>query len=318
MKAPSKDTLLPVVPPTPVCAVAKLLTHALSIKQDLFNNDDDDATGLPDPENPDDDPFVDWLETVHEEVEPVDDSIRDGKGASGEVDQSEAADGPCAPASSSRDGTLGMEAAIKEAVKMLQKSSLFLCMKSSSAPLELKVNAHIPMPERLHLRQRTIELQAANILNEDEKKRKGKGKGKLVGDGLPVLLTSDEFYERVVEFEKAQIQKERGKEERAANKESLQKELEEWKVLVEEREEWIKNRRLAWAKEKEDHAAGKAKWALNKKAGKVKGKFTKPTPKLGPIPKPKLQTSIVDDEAELDVADGDEGQRKNDDSDDSE
>ncbi|KAF8906161.1 hypothetical protein CPB85DRAFT_1314271 [Mucidula mucida] len=360
MKAPSKDTSLeaslPVVPPTPVRAVAKLLTHALSIKQDLFNNDDDDTTGLPDSENPDDDPFVDWLETVHEEVEPVDDSIRDGEGASGEVDQSEAADGPCAPASSSRDGTLGMEAAIKEAVEMLQKSSLSLCMKSSSAPLELKVNAHIPMSstdadalaimpktaneiqseaERLHLRQRTVELQAANILNEvyckslreqlafqDEKKRKGKGKGKLVGDGLPVLLTSDEFYERVVEFEKAQIQKERGKEERAANKESLQKELEEWKVLVEEREEWIKNRRLAWAKEKEDHAAEKAKWALNKKAGKVKGKFTKPTPKLGPlpdvIPKPKLQTSIADDEAELDVADGDEGQRGNDDSDDSE
>ncbi|KAF8869294.1 hypothetical protein CPB85DRAFT_1184121, partial [Mucidula mucida] len=80
--------------------------------------------------------------------------------------------------------------------------------------------------EQLHLCQRTIELQAANILNEvyckslrkrlafqDEKKRKGKGKGKLVGDGLLVLLTSDEFYERVVEFEKAQIQKERGKEE---------------------------------------------------------------------------------------------------------
>ncbi|KAF8869443.1 hypothetical protein CPB85DRAFT_1358166 [Mucidula mucida] len=189
--------------------------------------------------------------------------------------------------------------------------------------------------ERLHLCQRTVELQAANILNEvyckslrerlafqDEKKRKGKGKGKLVGDGLPVLLTSDEFYERVVEFEKAQIQKERGKEECAVNKESLQKELEEWKVLVEEREEWTKNRRLAWAKEKEDHAAEKAKWALNKKAGKVKGKFTKPTPKLGPlpavIPKPKLQTSIADDEAELDVADGDEGQRGNDDSDDSE
>ncbi|KAL6303708.1 hypothetical protein BKA93DRAFT_693748, partial [Sparassis latifolia] len=65
-----------------------------------------------------------------------------------------------------------------------------------------------------YFRQRTLELQATNVLNEvycktlreqlafaEEKKKQLKGKGKLVGDGLPVLLSGDWFYEHIVEFE---------------------------------------------------------------------------------------------------------------------
>ena len=57
-----------------------------------------------------------------------------------------------------------------------------------------------------------INLQAASIPNEayckrlcgqllfqEGKKAKGKMKGKLMGDGLLVLLTEDEFFEKVVE-----------------------------------------------------------------------------------------------------------------------
>jgi hypothetical protein len=40
--------------------------------------------------------------------------------------------------------------------------------------------------------------------NYEKKKADGKGKGKLMGDGLPQLLSGDEFYERVVEFMKEQ------------------------------------------------------------------------------------------------------------------
>ena len=61
-----------------------------------------------------------------------------------------------------------------------------------------------------------IRLQAANILNKayggvlrgqldhyEEKASEGKekGKGKLMGNSLPCLLSGDEFYGRVVEFD---------------------------------------------------------------------------------------------------------------------
>ncbi|KZP27717.1 hypothetical protein FIBSPDRAFT_669621, partial [Athelia psychrophila] len=64
------------------------------------------------------------------------------------------------------------------------------------------------------LRLRVINLQASSILNEGywerlrgqlafqkDKKAGRKKKGKLMGDGLPVLLTRDVFFEKVVEAE---------------------------------------------------------------------------------------------------------------------
>ncbi len=69
--------------------------------------------------------------------------------------------------------------------------------------------------------QRLMELQATNILNEiyckalykqlafhNKNKKKAGSKGKLMGDGLPVLLTGDFFYKCVVEFEAEQRRKE--------------------------------------------------------------------------------------------------------------
>lgn len=69
------------------------------------------------------------------------------------------------------------------------------------------------------LQKRCVELQALNILNElycgklhgqlahrEETKEKGKGKGKLMGDGLPCMLTDDDFYEKVVVHEDGQKQ----------------------------------------------------------------------------------------------------------------
>ncbi|TFK17584.1 hypothetical protein FA15DRAFT_577952, partial [Coprinopsis marcescibilis] len=64
------------------------------------------------------------------------------------------------------------------------------------------------------LKQRVVELQASNILNEaycnklrfqlamkeEKSKAKGQKKGKLMGDGLPRMLTSDKFHEQVVQF----------------------------------------------------------------------------------------------------------------------
>jgi hypothetical protein len=79
----------------------------------------------------------------------------------------------------------------------------------------------------LYLKCRLLELQAGGILNElycnvlrgqlthhENKKNAPKGKGWLVGDGMPHLLSGDEFYEKVVEFTKEQEKTEREKEAR--------------------------------------------------------------------------------------------------------
>ncbi|KIJ63711.1 hypothetical protein HYDPIDRAFT_49718, partial [Hydnomerulius pinastri MD-312] len=67
------------------------------------------------------------------------------------------------------------------------------------------------------LKQCLIASQAATILNEmycsklrgqlahyEDKKHKGVGKGKVLGDGLPRLLSGKEFFQKVVKFEEAQ------------------------------------------------------------------------------------------------------------------
>lgn len=93
------------------------------------------------------------------------------------------------------------------------------------------------------LLNRTIELQASNILNEaycgklkrhlahqeNKMKDKGKGKGTLVGDGLPRVLTGDAFYEAVVEFKKAKAAEERDAETKKDARAVYAAALKEWK-----------------------------------------------------------------------------------------
>ncbi|KAF8995505.1 hypothetical protein BDQ17DRAFT_1211977, partial [Cyathus striatus] len=62
-----------------------------------------------------------------------------------------------------------------------------------------------------NLQGRLVHAQASNLLNEmyckkvqvelasKENKKKKKGLGKLMGDGLPRMLSGDEFYQKVVE-----------------------------------------------------------------------------------------------------------------------
>jgi hypothetical protein len=91
------------------------------------------------------------------------------------------------------------------------------------------------------LLNRTIELQASNMLNEaycgklkrhlanQENKKKDKGKGTLVGDGLPRVLTGDAFYEAVVEFKKAKAAEERDAETKKDARVVYAATLKEWK-----------------------------------------------------------------------------------------
>jgi hypothetical protein len=98
------------------------------------------------------------------------------------------------------------------------------------------------------LKLRLIDLQAANILNEaycsrirgqlahkEEKGKQIKGKGKLVGDGLPCLLSGDVFYEKVVDAEVGQRREEHEKVARKELREDRAGLLVEWKKQQEKR-----------------------------------------------------------------------------------
>ena len=167
----------------------------------------------------------------------------------------------------------------------------------------------------------TFELQAANILNEaytdrlvkklaaqEEKRAKKKKKTtRLVGDGLPRLLTGDEFYEMAKgkkrEAEVAARQKEVRKDGRAAYKVAIER----WKLAEQERKDAKVLANAAFQK-------AVAAWEMKRDAAKRKGsRFTDLKPKRAVQPaalaRPKLKDFLEgggDDEAADDDADDDE------------
>ncbi|TFY64070.1 hypothetical protein EVJ58_g2863 [Rhodofomes roseus] len=123
-------------------------------------------------------------------------------------------------------------------------------------------------------KSRTMELQAANILNKaycktmqeqlefQEKKKQRRGKGKLLGDGLPVLLSGDAFFQRVAELKMV--------------RESIQVAMVEYRKQVEQRKQWIAVRQSQWEEEQ---------WGADKAAAKtMKQKFNQPKLLLGRLP----------------------------------
>ena len=167
--------------------------------------------------------------------------------------------------------------------------------------------------------QHIIELQAANVLNEvycnklrfqlaakeEKQKGKGKGKGKLMGDGLPKMLTGDEFYEKVVEFSEWKRQEAAHKQSQTELRGKWQVALKEWEaneVMRKEENEDIKERNKNSLKVWQDSkkAATRAKW-----------RFSQPKPtseKLIPQPlKPHLKDfKAVEDAAGSDSGAGDD------------
>ncbi|KAK0462758.1 hypothetical protein IW261DRAFT_1293832, partial [Armillaria novae-zelandiae] len=149
------------------------------------------------------------------------------------------------------------------------------------------------------LRRRAIELQAANVLNEaycavlqeqlafkEEKGKKKTASGRLMGDGMPVLLTGDDFYERVVQWEKSQEEAAAAKTNRKAAKVMRDSRLADWIKKCDERTAEIKRIEERWEKAKEEWNEEKEKWKRDKTAGlNVPAHVAKLKPKQGPLPK---------------------------------
>jgi hypothetical protein len=172
-------------------------------------------------------------------------------------------------------------------------------------------------------RRRILELQAASVLNEaffqqvqerlnqKEAKKGEKGtKGRLMGDGMPVLLTSDEFYEKVVEFEAETRRKEQEKLERAEARKELSGQLAEWKKQEDERKEANQRQRDTYKAAVQNWEEARARWQERKSTGKVTGAFKQKKPLQGPlrkpIPKPKKSDFIVEDDEDSYEADSED------------
>ena len=184
---------------------------------------------------------------------------------------------------------------------------------------------HEAESRNVHAEIHAFELQASNILNEayTERLRKaleakeekwGEKKGiKLVGDGLPKLLSSDEFYELAQDKEKEVCEVSRLKEARKEGWVAYDAAVEEWAMADKER----KDERGAI---KANNTKTKAAWDKRKAAAVKKNKkFTEPKLKSMPLPKaiprPKLKDFLDSrggvvsaDKAEDNAgSDGDEG-----------
>ena len=118
-----------------------------------------------------------------------------------------------------------------------------------------------------------------------------------MGDGLPILLSDDMFYEKVVEFEARQHWEAQEKEAKKQGREALVGALLEWKREEEARKTRNKGRR-------EMHQKAVAVWEDEKKTAKAAKKvFKKLKPKQesleSPIPRPKV-TDLPDGHDEED------------------
>lgn len=146
--------------------------------------------------------------------------------------------------------------------------------------------------ENSNLKNRVITLQASNILNEtyctklqfqlaakESKGTKSKGKGKLMGDGLPKMLSGDEFFERVVEFTAWQDEEEIRREQKNHIHTLWKNAEKEWEA---ERDQIKKENDLHDARNK----SAKAKWKRAQAAAKRARKSFK---EAKPIKEPKLK-----------------------------
>ncbi|KAL0566175.1 hypothetical protein V5O48_015843 [Marasmius crinis-equi] len=115
---------------------------------------------------------------------------------------------------------------------------------------------------------------------QEEAKKRASASNQLMGDGLPRLLTCEDFVKRVKAFAAAAKEKERGLKERRASKQEVKEAQKEYDTLVAQRKRENQKAHDLWV-------ADKDLWAEEKRKA---GKATRPQPlwrnfKLPPIPK---------------------------------
>lgn len=141
-------------------------------------------------------------------------------------------------------------------------------------------------------------LRGQLFAKETNSKRK-KGGGKLLGDGLPRCLTADDFFAKVQEFVEKQAQDEVARARRKEDRGHHTAALANWKRLEDER----KKRESVKSKE---YAEATEQWKAEKllaRAEKRKPRLQKPVRALQEpaIPKPLRPSEVADDLEEFDI-----------------
>lgn len=133
----------------------------------------------------------------------------------------------------------------------------------------------------------------------EESQKNPKAKGRLLGDGLPRLLTGDEFTQKTQEHEEYQLAKQAEKERRKAARNNYAEQVNERKRLCAERKE--RNAKITsnwqakvteWEQERDVARKEKRKTRWNK---------PKRGPMEPPIPKPKLSKEAEDEFELIDI-----------------
>ena len=139
---------------------------------------------------------------------------------------------------------------IKPVAKKLEAEGVDLLKAVTKTKLEklLREALIAKSAEANFFHNRTIQLQASMVLQrlycarvhcqlqaKEVKMNAKKSKGRLHGDGLPRVLTDDEFFKKVVAHFKALEEEEAEKEAKKQNKEDLNAEIDEWKRNEEQR-----------------------------------------------------------------------------------
>lgn len=245
MLAPSKETSceahLPVAPSTPVRIIAKMLRKlAISTVQEVQEEGSDDEDGTEDDGavvvEDDDGGVVEKEGSDESDTEDENEKGQKGNRAWGSDDAttirntiSKLADGSLAPLVSTDPMTSSSRLEHNTMAPIPPAhfdEALNVKPRTSNERLLLSVLREALAHEEA-LRLRVINLQASSILNEGywerlrgqlafqkDKKAGRKKKGKLMGDGLPVLLTRDVFFEKVVEAEASWRKEKREKKQR--------------------------------------------------------------------------------------------------------
>ncbi|KAJ7120325.1 hypothetical protein C8R44DRAFT_588239, partial [Mycena epipterygia] len=106
-----------------------------------------------------------------------------------------------------------------------------------------------------------VDLVRGQLAAQEKKKDRGNKKGRLVGDGLPRLLTARDFVRRVTEFEQDTAQKAEALKKRKVTREEKSEALKEWKVLDDQRKE--RNREI-----RREHAIRLTEWEAERDLAK--------------------------------------------------